>query len=91
MEEHRKKDLPIELDEELRRMAIQVIGEAILSMDPALCDKVFPDLYLPIVEEANRQTWWPMRKYLPFPGSLKSKSCQRLFDHFFNQCPQKAA
>ena len=43
-------------------------------MEPSECDRIFPDLYLPIVEEANRQTWWFFRKYLPLPGVLKAKS-----------------
>jgi hypothetical protein len=53
-------------------------------MDPAECDKIFPDLYLPIVEEANRQTWWFFRKYLPLPGVMKANTCLKSVLSLFN-------
>jgi hypothetical protein len=46
---------------------LQVIGEAILSLPPEECDRVFPQLYLPVMEEANRRVLLPHRKYLPTP------------------------
>eukprot|EP00730_Choanoeca_flexa_P003493 TRINITY_DN11426_c0_g1_i2.p2 TRINITY_DN11426_c0_g1~~TRINITY_DN11426_c0_g1_i2.p2 ORF type:complete len:305 (+),score=36.83 TRINITY_DN11426_c0_g1_i2:2184-3098(+) len=58
----------IELAEEFRVMTLQVIGELILSLTPEESEEVFPDLYLPIVEEANRRVWAPYRTYLPTPG-----------------------
>jgi cytochrome P450 len=56
---------PIEIAEEFRVMTLQVIGELILSLTPAESARVFPELYLPIVEEANRRVWAPWRAYLP--------------------------
>jgi hypothetical protein len=46
----------------------KVIGEAILSLPPEECDRVFPQLYLPVMEEANVRVLRPHRKYLPTPG-----------------------
>jgi hypothetical protein len=60
------------------------VSQAVLSMDPAECDKIFPDLYLPIVEEANRQTWWFFRKYLPLPGVMKANTCLKSVLSLFN-------
>jgi hypothetical protein len=44
---------------------MQVIGQAVLSMSPEESDRVFPQLYLPIVEEANARTWYPWRALFP--------------------------
>ena len=53
---------------QFRVLTLQVIGELILSLTPEESARVFPDLYLPIVEEANRRIWAPYRAYLPTPG-----------------------
>lgn len=45
-----------------------MIGEAILSLPPEECDRVFPELYLPVMTESNRRVLSPWRKYLPFPS-----------------------
>eukprot|EP00009_Paramoeba_aestuarina_P016882 CAMPEP_0201523318 /NCGR_PEP_ID=MMETSP0161_2-20130828/19416_1 /ASSEMBLY_ACC=CAM_ASM_000251 /TAXON_ID=180227 /ORGANISM="Neoparamoeba aestuarina, Strain SoJaBio B1-5/56/2" /LENGTH=537 /DNA_ID=CAMNT_0047922409 /DNA_START=28 /DNA_END=1641 /DNA_ORIENTATION=- len=91
IEQNRKTNTPIELDEAFRHLAIQVIGQAILSMDPAESDKIFPDLYLPIVEESNRQTWWGFREYLPLPGVLKARSCLKELNKYVIEIIQKRA
>jgi hypothetical protein len=44
---------------------VQVIGQAVLSLSPEESDRVFPQLYLPIVEEANARTWYPWRALFP--------------------------
>lgn len=49
---------------QLRVLTLQVIGELILTLSPEESEQVFPDLYLPIVEEANRRVWAPWRKYM---------------------------
>jgi len=51
--------------EEFRHLTLQVIGEAILSMSHEEADKVFPLLYLPIMEEANKRSLRPWREFLP--------------------------
>jgi len=56
---------PLDLEEEFRLLTLQVIGEAILSMEPEECDRVFPELYLPVMTEANRRVLRPYRMYLP--------------------------
>jgi hypothetical protein len=48
-----------------------VIGEAILSLPPEECDRVFPQLYLPVMEEANQRVLRPHLKYLPTPSWFK--------------------
>ncbi|EDQ87567.1 uncharacterized protein MONBRDRAFT_33214 [Monosiga brevicollis MX1] len=58
----------IEIAEEFRVLTLQVIGELILSLSPEESSRVFPDLYLPIMEEANRRVWEPYRAYIPTPG-----------------------
>ena len=60
----------VEMAEEFRKLTLQVIGEALLSLSPEESDNVFPELYLPIVEEANRRTWYPFRAYLPLPATF---------------------
>ncbi len=69
----------VEIGEEFRLLTLQVIGQTVLSLKPEESDKVFPQLYLPIVEEANARTWYPYRwvpsfstlsLYLSYPFSL---------------------
>ena len=60
-----KPDGALDMMEELRRLTLQVIGETILSLPPQESDRVFPKLYLPIVDEANLRVWYPWRQYLP--------------------------
>ena len=38
----------VDLEEEFRLLTLQIIGEAILSLPPDECDRVFPHLYLPV-------------------------------------------
>merc|ERR1712216_672556 len=68
----------VPIAEEFRHLTLQVIGEAILSMSHEEADKVFPLLYLPIMEEANKRSLRPWREYLPTPEWFKHK--QRISD-----------
>jgi len=68
LEAFRGKNIPVDMNEEFRLMTLQVIGEAVLSMGPEECDKVFPSLYLPVMEEANARVLHPYRKYLLTPA-----------------------
>ena len=54
-----------DMGEEFRHLTLQVIGESVLSLSWQESDRVFPQLYLPIVEEANKRTWYPWRAYMP--------------------------
>lgn len=56
------------IEEEFRLLTLQVIGEAVLSLPAEACDRVFPQLYLPVMEEANTRVLRPYRKYLPTPS-----------------------
>ena len=67
LERVRGKNEPVELAEEFRLLTLQVIAEAILSLTPEQSDEVMPNLYLPIMEECNRRSLEPWRKYLPTP------------------------
>lgn len=57
----------VDMEEEFRLLTLQVIGEAILSLPPEECDKVFPELYLPVMEENNIRTMRRWRMYIPSP------------------------
>eukprot|EP01147_Barroeca_monosierra_P011061 gene11061-3129_t len=78
LQAHAESQKPIELAEELRVLTLQVIGELILTLSPEESEQVFPDLYLPIVEEANRRVWAPWRKYMFWaPSQRQYKSTVR--------------
>lgn len=55
----------VDVEEEFRLLTLQVIGDAVLSLPPDECDRVFPELYLPVMEEANLRALRPWRAYLP--------------------------
>ena len=73
---------PIEMGEEFRKLTLQVIGESVLSMTPEESNSVFPDLYLPIVEESNKIVWFPFRPFLPLPGTIKRYTAIRKLNSF---------
>jgi cytochrome P450 len=56
----------LELGECFRHLTLQVISEALLSLDATESDKTFANMYLPIVEEGNMRIWNPLRKYAFF-------------------------
>nr|QKY15332.1 cytochrome P450 (CYP746A1) [Polytomella parva] len=74
IEAFKKSGKPFDIEEEFRLLTLQVIGEAVLSLSPEECDKVFPVLYLPVMEEANRRVLRPYRKYLPIPEWFRFRS-----------------
>eukprot|EP00051_Salpingoeca_urceolata_P011397 m.141087 g.141087 ORF g.141087 m.141087 type:complete len:405 (+) comp17104_c0_seq3:191-1405(+) len=65
LEALRGTDETIDMAEEFRLLTLEVIGELILSLSPEESRRVFPQLYLPIVTEANKRIWAPWRAYLP--------------------------
>jgi len=65
LEKIRNTKETVDLEELFRRLALQVIGEALMGLTPQECDEVFPELYLPIMEEANKRVLRPWRMYLP--------------------------
>jgi cytochrome P450 len=68
---HRHSGKSVQIGEEFRKLTLQVIGESVLSLDAEACDAFFPTAYLPIVEEANKRTWYPWRAILPTPGNFE--------------------
>ncbi|GLC42904.1 hypothetical protein PLESTB_001812700 [Pleodorina starrii] len=64
---HAGNGQPVNIEEEFRLLTLQVIGEAVLSLSPEECDRVFPQLYLPVMSEANHRVLRPYRMYLPTP------------------------
>ena len=69
---------PIEIAEEFRMLTLQVIGEAILSLSAEESDRVFPHLYLPIMEEGNRRSLEPWRAFMPLPALTQRARVRRL-------------
>lgn len=59
-----------------------MIGELILSLPPDESERVFPELYLPIVEEANIRVWQPWRAWLPTAQYFKfNRTVAKLNDY----------
>jgi hypothetical protein len=81
---------PIEIAEEFRMLTLQVIGEAILSLSPEESDRVFPHLYLPIMEEGNRCSLEPWRAYLP-PALTQRARVRRLNKYIIGASPSRCA
>lgn len=59
-------------------LTLQVIGEAILSLSAEESDRVFPHLYLPIMEEGNRRSLEPWRAFMPLPALTQRARVRRL-------------
>ena len=58
------------LSEEFRHLTLRVIVNALMDLSHEESDRVFPVLYLPIMEEANRRTVQIWRPYLPSYSNL---------------------
>jgi cytochrome P450 len=56
----------VDMAKAFHRLTLQVIGRAVLSLPAEECDRVFPSLYLPIVDECNRRVWEPWRYGMPW-------------------------
>ncbi len=74
--------VPFDFAAAFRKLTLQVIADAVLSLSPDESDGVLPKLYLPIVEEANLRTWMPFRSYLPTPGNLEFRRASEALDAF---------
>lgn len=62
----RGRGVGLDLCEEFRILTLRVIGEAVLGLSHDDSDAVFPKLYLPIMEEGNRNSLEPWRAYIPW-------------------------
>ena len=63
-------DYTVGICDEFRHLTLQVIGKSILSLSAHECSSTFPDLYLPIADEANARVYFPLKKYLPLPSNF---------------------
>ena len=73
----------IELAEELRHLTLQVISATFFSLSAEESNTTFAQMYLPIVEEANKRVWHPERAFaffLPFFWRHR-RSCARLDEY----------
>ncbi|KDD76540.1 hypothetical protein H632_c190p3, partial [Helicosporidium sp. ATCC 50920] len=84
LEAFRGEARPVDMEDEFRRLTLQVIGEAILSLTPEQCDAVLPQLFLPVMEESNRRTLHPWRHAYPL-HVLRYNSRVRALDAFIAQ------
>mmetsp|Transcript_27719 Transcript_27719/g.60701 ORF Transcript_27719/g.60701 Transcript_27719/m.60701 type:complete len:523 (-) Transcript_27719:909-2477(-) len=90
LQKHKGSGKPVDIEEEFRLLTLQIIGDAVLSMAPDECDKVFPALYLPVMEEANQRVLRPHRKYLPTPSWFQFRSrMNKLNDFLINYFRQR--
>eukprot|EP00668_Euglena_longa_P000649 GGOE01000788.1.p1 GENE.GGOE01000788.1~~GGOE01000788.1.p1 ORF type:complete len:517 (+),score=177.43 GGOE01000788.1:30-1580(+) len=80
LEKHCLSGEPIDLEKEFRELTLQVIAEALLSLSPEESDRVFPELYLPIMGEAHRRVLRPWRAYIPSPEFFAFKRRVKALD-----------
>lgn len=73
----------VELGEELRHLTLQVISATFLSLSANETNLTFARTYLPIVEEANKRVWNPVRSFCFFMPSFwtHKRNCARLNDY----------
>eukprot|EP00210_Caulerpa_lentillifera_P006142 g5869.t1 len=55
----------VDMASEFRHLTLQVIGEAVLSLEAKECDNVLAKNYLPTMEECNRRVIHRWKMYLP--------------------------
>jgi len=73
----------IDIEEEFRLLTLQVIGMAALTLPPEECDRVFPELYLPVMEENNRRVLRPWRSSNPLlPAFWQHRSRMAQLDQY---------
>lgn len=66
----------VDLNEEFRHLTLQVISEAALTFTPQQSDDIFATLYLPIVHECNKRTFYPHRTFMPWlKGFRERRDC----------------
>ncbi len=80
--DHARRGTVVDVGALFRRLTLQVIAEATLSMTPEESDEVLPRLYEPLVAEANRRVWLPLRAHLPIPARFHYDRSLRELDLF---------
>jgi beta-ring hydroxylase len=82
LDEHARTGTPVDAVALFRRLTLQVIAEATLSMGPDESDDVLPRLYEPTVAECNKRAWFPVRAKLPLPARFRYERAVRELDAF---------
>eukprot|EP01025_Chloroclados_australasicus_P004282 TRINITY_DN1103_c1_g1_i1.p1 TRINITY_DN1103_c1_g1~~TRINITY_DN1103_c1_g1_i1.p1 ORF type:complete len:559 (+),score=42.00 TRINITY_DN1103_c1_g1_i1:89-1678(+) len=82
LEEFRGTGEVVDMEEEFRLLTLQVIGEAILSMPPEESNRVFPKMYLPIMEEGHLRSLNRWRMYVPIPAWFAHRSRVRQLNSY---------
>lgn len=79
----------LEMAEEFRHLTLQVIAEALLSLDPEESNNTFAKMYLPIVEEGNLRTWHPERTYMLGPAWFAFRAAVKRLDDYVTSLIEK--
>lgn len=82
LDDHARAGAAVDVGALFRRLTLQVIAEATLSMAPDESDEVLPRLYEPLVEECNKRVWMPVRARLPIPARYRYDRAVRELDAF---------
>lgn len=85
LDEHAQANTPVDVGALFRRLTLQVIAEATLSMGPDESDEVLPRLYEPLVDECNKRVWNPLRAKLPIPARFHYDRAVGELDKFLNE------
>jgi cytochrome P450 len=80
LDDAKRDGTSVDMEHEFRLLTLQVIGEAILSLQPEQSDELFPSLYLPIMDECNARSLSPWRAWIPTPEWFAHKSRVRKLD-----------
>lgn len=91
LEKFRGTGTPVDVQAEFHLLTLQVIGEAILSLPPDECDRVFPNLYIPVMEESNHRVLSPWRKLYPTTVWQYNSRVQRLNSYLINILRERRA
>ncbi|KAI3426077.1 hypothetical protein D9Q98_008045 [Chlorella vulgaris] len=91
LEAFRGTGTPVDLEEEFRLLTLQIIGEAILSLPPEECDRVFPSLYLPVMEESNVRVLAPWRQLYPLTAYRYNSRVKQLNNYIIGIIRQRRA
>ena len=91
LEEFRGTDTPVDVQAEFHLLTLQIIGEAVLSLPPEECDNVFPNLYIPVMEESNHRVLAPWRNLYPTTVWQYNSRVRRLNSYIINILRERRA
>ncbi len=91
IEKFRGTQTPVDIQAEFHLLTLQIIGEAVLSLPPEECDRVFPDLYIPVMEESNHRVLAPWRNLYPVTVMKYNSRVRRLNSYIINILRERRA